>query len=69
MTSIKIKFRKSTIRNKEGVLYFQLIHNRKTKLITSRFRLYPHEWNRRLSSVIMDNANSERSVCLQNIED
>jgi site-specific recombinase XerD len=69
MASIKIKFRKSTIRNKEGVLYFQLIHNRKTKLITSRFRLHPHEWNQRLSTVIMGNANSERYVYLQNTEE
>jgi len=66
MASVKVKFRKSTIKSKEGVLYFQLIHNRKTKLITSRFRLYPHEWNQRLSSVIMDNASSERCVYLQN---
>ena len=50
MTSVKVKFRKSTIKNREGVLYFQLIHNRKTKLITTRFRLHPHEWNARLSS-------------------
>jgi len=66
MTSVKIKFRKSTIKNKEGVLYFQLIHNRKTKLITSRFRLYPHEWNQRLSTIIMDNADNDRCIYLQN---
>jgi len=66
MTSVKIKFRKSTIKNKEGVLYFQLIHNRKTKLITSRFRLYSHEWNQRLSTIIMDNADNDRCVYLQN---
>jgi site-specific recombinase XerD len=69
MTSIKIKFRKSTTKNKEGVLYFQLIHKRKTRLITSRFRLYPHEWNDRLSAIIMDNADSERFIYLQNIEE
>jgi len=69
MTSVKIKFRKSTIRNKEGVLYFQLIHNRQTKLITSRFRLYPHEWNQHLSTIIMDCADNERCIYLQNTEE
>jgi len=68
MASVKVKFRKSTIKSKEGVLYFQLIHNRKTKLVTSRFRLYPHEWNLRLSTIIMDHVNRERCVYLQSIE-
>jgi len=68
MTSIKVKIRKSTIKNKDGVLYFQLIHRRKTKLITSRFRLYPYEWNERLSTIIMDNTDNERCLYLQNIE-
>ncbi|GHT35527.1 transposase [Bacteroidia bacterium] len=68
MTSVKIKFRKSTIKNKEGVLYFQLIHNRKAKLITTRFRLFPYEWNSRLSVVITESADQERRVYLQNLK-
>jgi site-specific recombinase XerD len=69
MASIKIKFRKSTIRNKEGVLYFQLIHNRKAKLITTRFRLFPSEWDTRFSSVSRECADSERGTYLQNLKD
>lgn len=69
MTSVKIKFRESTIKKKEGVLYFQLIHNRRTKLITSRFRLYPHEWDQRLCTIRMDSVDNERSIYLQNIEE
>ncbi|MDR1200375.1 MAG: site-specific integrase [Tannerellaceae bacterium] len=55
--------------NKEGALYIQLIHNRKTKLITTRFRLYPFEWDVRSSTVITDNADNERNMYLQNIRD
>ena len=69
MTSVKVKFRKSTIKNREGVLYFQLIHNRETKLITSCFRLHPHEWNDRLSAVVIDSTDNERNLYLQNIEE
>lgn len=69
MTSVKVKFRRSTVKNKEGVLCFQLIHNRKVKLITSRFRLFFHEWDHRRSTVIMDNADQERVIYLQNISD
>ena len=69
MTSVKVKFRKSTINGKEGVLYFQLIHNRKTKLVTTRFRLYPHEWSAHLSAVITEKADSGRVAYLQNIKE
>ena len=69
MTSVRLKFRKSTIKNKEGVLYFQLIHNRKVKLITTRFRLLPQEWDTHTCSVVINNVESERSSYLQNIEE
>jgi site-specific recombinase XerD len=67
-TSIKIKFRNSTIRNKEGVLYFQLIHNRKIKLITTRFRLYAKEWDIQQDSVQLDNDDPERESYLQSVQ-
>ena len=66
MTSVRVKFRKSTIKNKEGVLYFQLIHNRKAKLITTRFRIFPYEWDSYSSSIIITNGDEERLAYLQN---
>lgn len=69
MTSVKIKFRKSTIKDKEGVLYFQLIHSRKTKLITTRFRLFPCEWDTHLESVVADKSSSERGLYLKTLKD
>jgi site-specific recombinase XerD len=69
MTSVRIKFRKSAIRDKEGVLYFQIIHKRKAKLITTRFHLFSHEWDARSSTARIDNANSERGMYLQNMEE
>jgi site-specific recombinase XerD len=68
MTSVKIKFRKSTIKNKEGVLYLQLIHNRKAKLITTRFRLFPYEWEVRSSTVMIDTTDNDRALYLQNLK-
>lgn len=65
MTSVKIKFRKSTIKNKEGALYFQLIHKRKVKLLTTRFRLYPSEWDARLCTVIAGGTDMDRNMYLQ----
>lgn len=68
MTSVRIKFRKSATENKEGVLYIQLIHNRSAKFITTRFRLFPFEWNNRLSSIIIDSKEENRTLYLQNVK-
>jgi site-specific recombinase XerD len=68
MASVKIKFRISKIKNKEGALYIQLIHRRKIKLITTAFRLYPHEWNNSLASVCFDVCPAERNAYLLNLE-
>ena len=69
MTSVRVKFRESTVSGKEGGLYFQFIHNRKTKLITTRFRLFPSEWDARLLIVVTENADNERAAYLQNIKE
>jgi site-specific recombinase XerD len=69
MASVKTKFRKSTRKEREGVLYFQFIHARKIKLITTRFRLYPSEWDARLSAVITESTDKERHLYLQHLKD
>lgn len=44
MTTIKIKFRPSTICGKEGSLYYQVIHNRIVRQINIGYKLFPSEW-------------------------
>lgn len=68
MTTVKVKFRTSSVPGREGVLYFQLIHNRKVKLITTRFRLLPSEWDHRTASVLIRTPDSKRADYLQNIK-
>lgn len=68
MISIRIKFRPSTIENKEGVIYFQLIRDRKVKLITSRFRLYFNEWNHRMNMVRCDTKDEKRREYLLSVQ-
>lgn len=46
-TSVKIKFRASTVTGKAGRLYFQVIHNRVSRLIRTDYRLFPSEWDAR----------------------
>ena len=50
MASFKLKFRPSTT-NKEGTLYFQVIHRRRTRTVYTDYHIRPDEWNEKTSSV------------------
>ncbi len=52
MASVKTKFQPSTVEGKEGTLYFQIIHNRKTRQIHTEYRLYPDEWDAKHSKIV-----------------
>lgn len=60
MASVRIKFRPSASPDKKGVIYYQIIAKRKVKLITTSFRLFPEEWDRKRSKVIFDGENEKR---------
>ena len=59
MATIKVKFRPSSIPSKEGVLYYQIIHNRVTRQIRTRFKLHPDEWN--VEDMAFDFSNSRNN--------
>ena len=44
-TSIKLKFRPSVISEKEGTLYYQLIHERRVKQIKTHYKIMSNEWD------------------------
>jgi integrase len=62
-TSIKLKFVPSKIKDRKGVACLQLIRNRKVKLIRTRFRLFPDEWDR-----LFDNSDIEPQSYLQSVK-
>lgn len=45
MTSIKVKFRPSTVKGKEGGLYFQIIHNRVVRQLNTDYKVFANEWD------------------------
>ena len=47
MTSVKVKIRPSIVENREGTVYYQLIHNRVTRQINTDYKIFPGEWNKR----------------------
>jgi site-specific recombinase XerD len=58
----------SKIKGKEGVVCLQLIHNRKIKLLRTRFRLFSHEWNEQQKTVVSNVAGFEREAFLQSVK-
>lgn len=52
MASIKLKFRARSDRNKEGSLYFQIIHNREVRQINTDCRIYECEWDKKRSEIV-----------------
>lgn len=67
MSSIRLKFRASAITNKEGTLYFQVIHLRSVCKISSNFHIYPHEWNPGTESIIIKSTCPKRLEYLKTI--
>lgn len=56
MTSIKVKFRPSTIKHREGTVYYQIIHHRKVGVLNTGYKLHASEWDsRRATPVCSDN--------------
>ena len=57
MTSIKTKFRPSSVEGKEGSIYFQIIHNRVVRQLNTVYRIFASEWDEKAETII---ANGDR---------
>lgn len=68
MASVKVKFRNSSIGDKEGSIYYQVIHDRKVRQILSGLRVFRNEWDESCSSVIID-CHSERQSLVLSIKE
>lgn len=53
MASIKIKFRPSTVKGKDGTLFFQVIHLRQVKQLNTGLHVSDSEWDANETSVIV----------------
>ena len=67
-TTTKLKFIPSKIKSKAGVICLQLIRNRKTKLLRTRFRLFPAEWDNQKETVLFGHFDMERQIYLQSVK-
>lgn len=60
MATFKLKFRPSTIANKEGKLFFQVIHKRITRQYSTEYKIFSDEWDNSSSNIIIPSSISEQ---------
>ena len=65
MTSIKIKFRPSTVEGKAGRLFFQFTHQRVTRTQKTSYCIYPDEWDSETNQIILPPSKPERHEILR----
>lgn len=64
MASIKVKYRSSTVADREGTIYYQIIHERKVRQLLSDYKVFPSEWDESRSMVTATQANERKSLIL-----
>ena len=62
MASIKLKFNPSSTPHSLGTLYYQVIHQRIIRRISTSFHIFPSEWDMRLSSLSTSVAPTRRQT-------
>ncbi len=67
MASVKVLFRPSSVAGCEGSVYYQLIHNRVVRRLSSGYRLFAEEWDAENSRVDCEAATGERAVYLHSV--
>lgn len=66
MAGVKVKFRPSSVKAKEGVIYYQITRNRAIRQLKTNYRIHADEWNKKAGSIIFTGI---RSNYLQSIKE
>lgn len=64
MATIKVKFRPSTVADREGTIYYQIIHERKVRQLLSDYRVFSYEWDENRSMVTTTQKRDRKSYIL-----
>lgn len=67
-TSIKLKFRPSVKSDKEGTLYYQLIHERRVKQIKTHYKIKSNEWDELSESIVVPAYDTQRKHQVESVE-
>lgn len=64
MASIKVKFRPSSLADHEGTVYYQIIHDRKVRQLTTDYKVFASEWDESRSMVTTTQKSKHKSFIL-----
>ena len=64
MTSVKVKFRVSSADEAMGSIYYQVIHDRKVRNLTTDYKIYSSEWNEDRSTLVFYNRSERKALIL-----
>lgn len=67
MATVRLKFRASSLPETEGTLYYQVIHKRNVKWISTGYHIYADEWNEEIASIVVTE-NSDRKTDLARMQ-
>ncbi len=67
-TSIKLKFRPSVKSDKEGTLYYQLIHERRVKQIKTHYKIKSNEWDELSEAIVVPVNDTQRKYQVESVE-
>lgn len=68
MAKVKLKFRPSSVTNKEGILYYKVTHKRVVRQINTKFKILPTEWDNNKDEIIIPEAENVRKDLLLSIQ-
>lgn len=67
MSTIKVKFRPSTVAGRPGSIVYLVTRHRIVRQITTDYKVFPSEWNKKWSTVIASASDNERATVIQSI--
>ena len=62
MTTVKVKFRPSTVEGRPGTIVYFVTHRRVVRQITTDYKVFPHEWDDKQSRPILVPAGERTAV-------
>lgn len=64
MATIKVKYRASSAEDNDGVSFYQIIHQRKTRQLHTDYHVNPDEWNDNRSMVVTRPSSDRKSLII-----
>ncbi len=69
MTTVKVKLRPSTVDGRQSTIFYQVIHRRVVRQYKTGYYIYPDEWNKQISKVVLSNVRDDRINYLLKVDD